>query len=154
MSSLNAITDFLSQKRLAVVGVSQQPTDFSRTLFHELLERGYDAVPVNPAAHDIEGQCCFARVQDISPPVDGVLLMTSPAVTETVVKDCAVAGVKRVWMYRATGKGAVSGAAVKFCESNGISVIPGECPFMFLPEAAWVHRFHGFVRRIAGAYPK
>jgi hypothetical protein len=82
-----------------------------------------------------------------------VLLMTSPSVTDTVVRECAVAGVKRVWMYRATGTGAVSGEAVKFCEAEGIEVIPGECPFMFLPEGSWIHRLHGFVRKITGGYP-
>jgi predicted CoA-binding protein len=151
---MQAIQDFLDQPRFAVVGVSQKPKDFSRTLFHEFLERGYDAVPVNPAAREIEGRRCFARMQEISPPVDTVLLMTPPAVTDAVVRDCAAAGVKHVWMYRATGKGAVSDDAVAFCESNGMSVIPGECPFMFLPGASWVHRFHGMVRRITGGYPK
>jgi predicted CoA-binding protein len=151
---MKAVDDFLAQKRLAVVGVSQRPKDFSRLLFHEFLERGYDVVPVNPAAQNIEGQRCFAHVQDISPPVDGVLLMTPPAVTDTVVRDCAAAGIQRVWMYRATGKGAVSPEAVEFCESHGMSVIPGECPFMFLPGGAWLHRFHGMVKKIAGAYPR
>jgi predicted CoA-binding protein len=151
---MHAIQDFLGQRRFAVVGVSQKPKDFSRALFHEFLERGYDAVPVNPAAQEIEGRRCFARMQEISPPVDAVLLMTSPAVTDAVVRDCAAAGVKRVWMYRAVGKGAVSDDAVAFCRLNGISVIPGECPFMFLPGGSWFHRFHGFVRHIAGAYPQ
>jgi predicted CoA-binding protein len=153
MTSLDLINDFLQQKRFAIVGVSQQPKDFSRTLFHEFVERGYDPVPVNPAAQEIDGRRCFARLQDISPPVDGVLLMTSPTVTDVVVRDCAGAGVQRVWMYRAAGKGAVSAEAVEFCESKGMSVIPGECPFMFLPGGSWIHRFHGFVRKISGAYP-
>jgi predicted CoA-binding protein len=153
MTTLDSITDFLAQKRLAIVGVSHKPQDFSRTLFHEFLQRGYDVVPVNPAAQEIERQRCFARVTEISPPVDAVLLMTTPVVTDAVAKDCAAAGVKRVWMYRATGKGAVSTDAVTFCEAQGMSVIPGECPFMFLPDSAWFHRFHGFVRRISGGYP-
>lgn len=154
MSSMQAIQDFLRQKRLAVIGVSQKPKDFSRALFHEFLERGYDAVPVNPAAQEIDGQRCFARMQEVSPAVDTVLLMTPPAVTDAVVRDCAAAGVKRVWMFRATGKGAVSDAAVAFCRSNGISVIPGECPFMFLSGGSWVHRVHGLIRRLGGAYPQ
>lgn len=123
-------------------------------LFHEFLARGYDAVPVNPATQEIEGRRCYASVREITPPVDGVLLMTAPAVTDAVVRDCAAAGVKRVWMYRAVGKGAVSVDAVAFCESNGISVIPGECPFMFLPGASWLHRFHGLVRQVTGGYPQ
>src|SRR6266496_4146828 len=103
MNSLQIIQDFLGQKRLAVVGVSRQPKDFSLALFRELRKRGYEAVPVNPATEEIDEQPCFARLQAIHPPVDGALLMTSPAVTETVVQGCAEAGIKRVWMYRAGG---------------------------------------------------
>jgi hypothetical protein len=154
MTSLQAVNDFLEQKRIAVVGVSQKPRDFSRLLYREFVQRGYDVVPVNPRAETLEGQRCFARVQDISPRVDGVLLMTSPEVTETVVRDCVAAWIKRVWMYRARGKGAVSSSAVQFCQENGMSVIPGECPFMFLPEGGWLHRFHGACRKMLGSYPQ
>lgn len=151
---MEQIREFLGQERLAIVGVSQHPADFSRTLFREFQKRGYDVVPVNPAIRDIEGKPCYASVREIRPPVSTVLLMTSPAVTETVVRDCADAGVERVWMYRAGGTGAVSREAVGFCESKGIAVIPGECPFMFLPGGAWYHRMHGWVKKIAGSYPQ
>ena len=147
MPAIETIREFLGQKRLAIVGVSQRPNDFSRTLFREFLRRGYDAIAVNPGAREIDGAPCFPRVTEIQPPVDAVLLMTSPAVTEAVVRDCAKAHIPRVWMYRAGGAGAVSAKAVEFCQSNGISVIPGECPFMFLPDAAWYHRLHGWIHR-------
>ena len=154
MTSMDRVRDFLAQKRLAIVGVSQEPRDFSRALFREFSKRGYDAVPVNPKVQEMEARRCFARVQDIRPAVDGVILMTPASATGAVVRDCWDAGVKRVWMYRAAGSGAVDADAVRFCEENGISVIPGECPFMFLPGAAWFHRLHGFVNRVAGAYPR
>lgn len=154
MTVMERIQDFLGQKRLAIAGVSRQPKDFSRAVLREFRERGYDAVPVNPEAREMDGQPCFARLQDIEPSVDGVLCMTPPALTEKVVRDCAEAGVKRVWMYRATGKGAVSADAVKFCEANGISVIAGECPMMFLPGGAWFHGLHGWLKKIAGSYPR
>jgi predicted CoA-binding protein len=153
MTKLERIQDFLGQKRFAIVGVSQNSKDFSRILFREFCGRGYDPVPVNPAATEIEGRRCFARLQDVQPPVDGVLLMTSPPITETVVHDCGEAGVRRVWMYRARGAGAVSADAVRFCESSGMSVIPGECPYMFLPGAGLIHRVHGLIRKISHSYP-
>jgi len=154
MTTLERIQEFLGQRRLAIVGVSQQPQDFSRTLFREFRSRGYDVVPVNPAAREIEGQPCFASVREIQPPVSNVLLMTAPAVTEAVARDCADSGVQRVWMFRSGGTGSVSAEAVRFCESKGIAVIPGECPFMFLPGGAWFHRLHGWVKKIAGSYPR
>jgi predicted CoA-binding protein len=153
MTSMQEIHDFLDLKRFAFVGVSRQPKDFSRALFREFLARGYQAVPVNPDADEIDGQPCFARLQEIQPPVEGVLFMTAPAVTDTLVRDCADAGIKRVWMFRGGGKGAATADAINFCESHGIPVIPGECPFMYLPGGAWYHRFHGLVKKIAGSYP-
>jgi len=54
-------------------------------------------------------------VQDIKPPVDGVLLLTSSTATEVVAEDCAEADIRRVWMYSAGSQGAVSPKAVEFC---------------------------------------
>ncbi len=153
-SSIEVIQDFLAQKRIAMIGISREPKGFSVMLFEELRRRGYDVVPVNPKTPNVLGRPCFARVQDIHPPVDGALLMTSPAITERVVSDCAEAGIRRVWMYRTAGQGAVSQKAVAFCEKNGIRVIAGECPFMFLNAASGIHRVHGVFRKITGRYPR
>ncbi|HTZ84879.1 MAG TPA: CoA-binding protein [Candidatus Acidoferrales bacterium] len=152
--SLDAIEDFLGHKRFAMVGISRDPKDFSVSLFEELCRRGYDVVPVNPKTPNVLGKSCYARVQDIQPPVEAALLMTSPAHTETVVADCAAAGIRKIWMYRAAGSGAVSEKAVEFCREHGMEVIPGECPFMFLPQAGGVHRLHAFLRKITGRFPK
>ena len=148
------IDDFLSRKRLALVGVSRNPQDFTRSLYREFLRRGYDAVPVNPNVSEMEGRPCFARLREVTPPVEGALLLTSPAVTDQVVHECAEAGINRVWMHRGAGIGAATRGAVEFCQSQGIKVIPGECPFMFFPNTAVFHRLHGFVRKIVGQYPQ
>ena len=153
-ASLETIEDFLSQKRIAIVGISRNPASDSARLFEELYRRGYDVVPVNPNTTQIEGHRCFARVQDIRPAVEAALLMTSPDITESVARDCAEAGIRRIWMYRATGKGSVSPEAVAFCQEQGIRLVPGQCPFMFLPGSAGIHRFHGLVRKITGRYPR
>ena len=153
-ASLETIEDFLAQKRIAMAGISRDPASFSAKLFEELCRRGYDVVPVNPNTIEVQGRRCFARVQDIQPPVEAALLMTSPEATEAVANDCAEAGIRRVWMYRAAGKGSVSPRAVSFCQERGIQVIPGQCPLMFLPNSAGIHRFHGLIRRITGRYPR
>jgi uncharacterized protein len=153
-ASLESIEDFLAQKRIAIVGMSREAKSMSEAVFKELSKRGYDVVPVNPNVQEVMGRKCFALVQDIQPPVDGALLMTSPAVTEAVVKDCAECGIKRVWMHRGVGEGSVSEKAIELCREHGIRVIPGECPLMFLPQPDGIHSFHGFVRKVTGRYPK
>ncbi len=152
-ASLERVNEFLTVKRLAMVGVSRRPWDFSRRLFAELRRRGYEVIPVNPKARELDGAPCYARVGDIQPPVEAALVMTPARATERVVRDCAEAGVRRVWLYRAVGRGAVSRAAVEFCEARGIQVIAGLCPYMFFPDASLIHRIHKRVLQIAGCYP-
>ncbi len=153
-SSMEIITNFLARNRFALIGISHDPANLSVKLFEEFLTRGYDVVPVNPHLEQVGGRKCFRRVQDIEPPVEAALVMTSPELTETVVRDCAEAGVQIVWMYRAGGQGSVSPSAVRYCEERGIRVVPGECPYMFLPHSQTFHRIHGFIRKITGHYPR
>ncbi len=157
-AALADIRDFLGRKRLLVVGVSREPKHFTRRLFRELRDRGYDAVPVNPHASEVDGVPCLARVADADPPAETVLLLTNPAVTGGIAVECAEAGVKAVWMYRApgtpAGTGAVNPSAAAFWRSRGIRVIEGECPFMFFENTEWPHRLHGFCRKVFGGYPQ
>jgi uncharacterized protein len=145
---------FLALKRIAFVGMSTNPKAFSRGLWKELERRGYEVVPVNSSVTELDGRPVHARVQDIQPPVQGALLMTAPKVTEQVVVDCAAAGIRNVWMYRSMGVGSVSQKAIEFCETNGISVVAGQCPYMFLPKTPVFHRIHGLAKRVTGSYPK
>jgi predicted CoA-binding protein len=152
--SLDTIESFLAQKRIAIVGISRERQNIGIALFKEFTRLGYEVIPVNPNVPEISGQRCFARVQEIVPTPDAALLLTSPAVTNSVVRDCAEAGIKRVWMYRGGGQGSVSPEAVEFCRAHGIEVVPGQCPFMFLPPVHGVHRFHRFFYKIGGKYPR
>ncbi|HWD00429.1 MAG TPA: CoA-binding protein [Candidatus Sulfopaludibacter sp.] len=152
--ALHEIEEFLERKRFAAVGVSRNPKDFSRSLFGELRRRGYDVVPVNPKASTIDDVPCFARLQDIHPPVEAALLLTSPEVSGEVAEDCAQAGIRQVWMYRATGAGAVSLRAVVACQLNGIDVIAGECPYMFLEHPGFPHGLHRVCKKLMGSLPR
>jgi hypothetical protein len=152
-AALDDIIEFLATKRLAVVGVSREPKHFSRGLFREFLAQGYDAVPVNPHAEQIEGRPCFARLADITPPVDAALLMTPANLAEQVLHECTEANIKRIWVYKPAGDGTIHDRAVDFCRKRGFAVIEGYCPHMFLPNAAFVHRLHRFLMKVTGSYP-
>ena len=149
MSESNAIQRFLACRRLAVVGVSRDPKDFSRALWKAFLERGYDAVPVNPAAQELEGRRCYASVAEVGPPVEAALLLTPPARSAAAVADCLAAGVRRIWFHRGLGTpGAASPEALETCALIGVDVVAGECPFMYLEGTGLPHRIHGFFHRL------
>ena len=147
MTERQLIDDFLAQKRIAVIGVSRNSGDFTRAMFNEFIRRGYDAVPVNPNATEIDGRKSFARAGQVDPKVEAALIMTPATQSEAVARECAEAGIQRVWFYRAAGR------AVDFCESRGMSVVAGRCPFMFFPNPG-VHGWHAFFLKLFGRYPR
>ena len=146
------IDDVLKQHRIAMVGISRDPKDFSRSLFREMRKQGYDMVPVNLFAEDIEGEECFQSLHSVSPAVDGVLFMTPFWEAERLVHECAELGIQRVWMYRAGKKGAGTREAIDFCKEHGIDVAEG-CPFMFMRGTSFPHHAHGFLLKLIGQYP-
>ncbi len=153
-SSLESAREFLRAKRIAIAGVSRNPKDFSRMLLRELARRGLDVVPVNPAVQEAEGRPCFPSVKDVRPPADAVLLMTPPARTEAVVRDCIAGGVRWVWFHRGAGPGAATEEAIALCAASGIRIVKDLCPFMALPDAGVPHRVHGFFRRVLSQPPR
>jgi hypothetical protein len=153
MTERQVIDDFLAQKRIAVVGVSRKAGDFTRRLFDELVRRGYTAIPVNPNCAEIDGQRCFARVGEIEPKPEAALILVPAAQAEGLARECASAGIERIWFYRAVGRGAVDERAVDLCESHGMKVVAGRCPFMFFPQAG-IHGWHGMFLKLIGRYPR
>ncbi|HMK23132.1 MAG TPA: CoA-binding protein [Terriglobales bacterium] len=153
MTSIQDVQDFLALQRIAMVGVSRRAQDFSRSLFREMCARGYDMVPVNPAAIEIEGKECFNNLQVVKAPVEGALIMTPSFETVRVVQDCIEAGIGKVWIYRAGGQGALSPEAIALCQRHNIQVVEGHCPYMFFPATGFLHRAHGFLMKLGRRYP-
>jgi predicted CoA-binding protein len=143
---------FLALPRFALVGVSRDEKSFSRAVLRELVRRGFDVVPVGPAAAEAEldGRRGAARVRDLWPAVDGAILMTPPGRTVEAVEDCLGAGVREIWMHRGAGPGAATPEAIAACRAAGVEPITGLCPFMALPEAGWFHGVHAFFRGDGG----
>jgi predicted CoA-binding protein len=153
-ASLEDITKFLECKRVAFVGVSRDPQHFSRALLREFVAKGYDPVPVNPQAAKIEGRKCFARVSEITPPVEAALLLTgSPDATDHAMRECSEADIRNIWVYKNLHDSKDHEQAMEFSRSRGAAVVEGYCPFMFLPHPALFHRVHRFIMKVAGNYP-
>ena len=150
MTSKAAVSDFISQKKLAIVGVSRKKSKFGNWALKELRAKGYRLFPVHPEAESIEGERCYHSLGELPEPVGGVLVVVPPAQTEQVVRDAVAARIHRVWMQQ----GAESPAAIKFCEENGIHVVHGECILMFAEPAVWFHRAHRWVWKMLGKLPK
>ena len=150
MAARSDIEDFLSQKKLAVVGVSSRKRKFGNTVYRDLKAKGYEVFPIHRTAETVEGDACVSSLTALREKVDGVVVVVPPAESEKVVRDAAEAGISRIWMQL----GADSEEAVRYCKEKGIAVIHKECILMFAEPAGFVHRFHRWLWGIFGKLPK
>jgi predicted CoA-binding protein len=148
--SRTEIDEFLSQRSLALVGVSRDGnTGFGNAVRKELLEKGYELFVVHPEADAIADQPCAHTLAEVAPRVGGVILVTPPPQTLKLVEEAAACGVRRIWMQQ----GAESPEAVELCRQRGISVVSGECILMFAEPTAWFHRAHRWACETFGHLP-
>jgi hypothetical protein len=128
------VHDFLAQKRIAVAGVSRNKGEHAagNVIYARLRSSGHEVFAVNPHLKTFEGDRCYPDLGSIPGGVDGVVIITRPAITEQIVRDCPAAGVHRVWMHQSMAKGtSVSPEAVEYCRQHDITVIAGACPMMY-----------------------
>jgi predicted CoA-binding protein len=149
----DAVAAFLSQERIAVVGVSRSRHEAANAIFKKLRDTGHRVVPVNPRASEVEGAACFPDLRSVPGGIGAAMICTPPAATASVVRECAELGVRHVWLHRSFGAGSVSEAAIALANKHGIQVIPGGCPMMFVsPDPA--HRCMKWFLQWRGKIPK
>ena len=138
---MEAASEFLASKRIAVTGVSRKPKEHgSNTVYKRLRDRGYEVFAVNPNADEVEGARSYHDLKSIPGGVDAVVIATAPDKADGTMRECAELGIKHVWMHRSYGQGSVSDAATVYGREHGITVIDGGCPLMFEPTADFAHK--------------
>jgi predicted CoA-binding protein len=134
------VKDFLAQKRIAVVGVSDKRETGCNAGYRRFKEAGYSVAAVNPRITTFEGAPCYPDLKSIPEQPEAVFILANPKVTDLIVQQCVDLGIQHIWMHcmmgtrpgLAGGMTSVSQAAVQICREHGIAVIPGACPNQFL----------------------
>ena len=141
MASIDSLVkDFLAQKKIAVVGVSDKRDTGCNLSYRKFKEAGYQVFAVNPRITSFEGDPCYPDLKSLPEKPEAVFILASPKVTDLIVRQCVDLGIRHVWMHcmmgtkpgLAAGMSSVSEEAVRLCRENGIAVIPGACPNQYL----------------------
>jgi hypothetical protein len=158
MAKLDAmVQDFLAQKTIAVVGVSDKRETGCNLAYQKFKENGYRVFPINPRLTSYDGVTCYPDLKAIPDKPDAVFILANPKVTDQIVQQCVDLGVKHIWMHcmmgtkpgLAAGMTSVSQEAVELCKAHSIAVIPGSCPNQFL-EPDFGHRMMRGMWRLFG----
>lgn len=139
-STPQSVAAFLHGKRIVVAGVSRSGNAPANAILRRLCETGHEVVPVNPNAANVEGQACYPDVGSVPGPVDGVMVVTHPAIAADVARAAVERGVRHIWFHRSFGSGSVSPEALEACRRGGVEPIVGGCPLMYCQPVDPGHR--------------
>ncbi|WP_456404219.1 CoA-binding protein [Hydrogenimonas sp.] len=127
--TVNADTDEIRQifrevKRIAVIGLSPDPTKASHRVAKYLQEAGYTIIPVYPKGEEILGEKVYRSLAEIPGDVDMVDIFRKSAAVAPVVDACIARGdVKVVWMQA----GIVNNEAAQKAKAHGMRVVQSRC---------------------------
>ena len=93
------VQDFLAQKKIAVVGVSDKRETGCNLGYRKFKAAGYTVSAVNPRLTTFEGAPCYPDLKSIPEKPDAVFILANPKVTEQIVQQCVDLGIKHVWMH-------------------------------------------------------
>jgi uncharacterized protein len=115
-------------KTIAMVGASVNDVRPSYFAFKYLLERGFHMIPVNVghAGHELLGQRIYARLTDISEPVDMVDVFRPAQYALGIVQEALTLKPppQVIWMQL----GIRNDEAAAIAEANGMKVVMNRCP--------------------------
>ena len=123
----SAIKQALQMKRIAVVGLSKDPTKAAHGVPRYLQRQGYKIYPVNPFGGDVLlGERVYDNIKDISDPVDLVLIFRPSNEVLPVVEEALTRpDVKGIWLQ----EGITSSAAETLCQERGILFVQDRCMY-------------------------
>jgi len=109
--------------RIAVVGMSRDPQKAAHAIPLRLRSVGFEILPVNPAVDEIAGLKAHAKLADVPPPIDLVLVFRPSAEAPGIAREAVAAGARALWLQQ----GLVSPEARKIAESGGLDYVEDRC---------------------------
>ncbi len=112
-----------SARTIAVVGYSPNPARPSHQIAKIMRERGYRIIAVRPGIDSALGERAYARLEDITEPIDIVDVFRSPEHVPAIVESCLARPPRCLWLQ----DGVVHSQAALRAQSHGIVVVMNRC---------------------------
>ncbi len=118
-----AVRRMLAARRIAVVGLSDDPSRPSYGVARYLHSVGKEIIPVNPTHKTALGLTCYASLESVPGAIDLVDVFRRPEHCPDVVRSAVAVGAKGVWLQA----GIVSDEARQIAQQAGIDYVEDRC---------------------------
>lgn len=112
-----------SAKRIAVVGLSDNPERESYLVSKEMQQRGYKIIPINPNVDEVLGEQAFPSLHNLPVEVDIVNVFRRSDALPEVVREAVQLSAPIIWAQQ----GVSHPEAVEVAETNGKTLIMDLC---------------------------
>jgi len=113
----------LQLHRVAVVGISADPSRPSHEVASYLRRVGYEILPVNPGLTNWEGLACHPNLTAVPPPVEVVDIFRRSDQVGPIVDEAIAIGARAIWMQM----GVIDEAAAARARAAGLLVVMDLC---------------------------
>ncbi len=117
------ISEILSLKKVAVIGMSKNSSKAAHYVPKYLSENGFDITPVNPSADEILGKKCFDSVSEIDGDIEIVDIFRPSDEVLPFVQEAIKKKPKVIWLQ----EGIHNSEAEDLARKNGITVVFNRC---------------------------
>ena len=108
---------------IAVVGASPKPDRDSYRIAEYLIGKGYDVIPVNPAAPEVLGRKCFPDLKSIGRKIDIVDVFRAPEHVPGIADEAIAVKAECLWLQ----SGISHDDASKKASDAGLYVVQDRC---------------------------
>jgi len=115
-----------SARRIAVVGASSNPMRPSHGVMRNLIEWGYDVVPINPNADAVLGKTAYPTLEEATEATgrfDVVDVFRRPEHTPDIARSAVATGAGALWLQL----GVVNWEAAQIAHDAGLPVVMDRC---------------------------
>jgi uncharacterized protein len=149
-ATLEQIQGFVNTRKFIMAGVSRNTKKFGYQTYQNLLDKGYDIIPVNPNADEINGTKCYRTISDVPSGITHLLIMTSKDQTDALVREAAKKGITHIWVQQTSN----TKDTEKIAAELNINLVQNKCIHMFTDPVNSVHKFHKSILKLFGILPK
>ena len=148
--SPDVIQAALSERRIAIIGLSSNELRASNFVGYYMRRHNYDVIPVNPREQEILGNTCYSSLTEVPGDVDVVDVFRASDAVPAIAREALEIGAKYLWLQF----GVISEEGIRIAEEGGLQLIVDRC--LKVEHARYIGSMHrlGFKTQVISAERK
>ncbi len=153
VSLKEAANRFLACNPIAVFGISRRSDDTAKLIYERLKKEGKTVFAIHPTESIVKGIQCHDSLNNCPELVEAAVVVTKPLHNAEIFAQAKAHGCRWIWLHKSFGN-SVDPVAVQSARKEGLNVIDGGCPMMFVTPVDGAHKCFRHLMSWVGRIPR